>query len=145
MWFLECTKLFQIWHHLSQPRSCVSNLWLDVLFSLDNCLCIASDIIKTLLPEICAEWRHPETVIICVSLISEGFEWNRCFLLLSANASLCNSYFTEPSNNQYATSNSECRIQTLLYHSPEGVHYTLLLSVNTFHVSYPGPMAAAGS
>lgn len=95
----KISNLFQI-HHLPQPRTYMSNQRLSVLllFSLDNCFRIASDMIKALLPEIRTDKRLPETFIICVSLISKGFGWIRCFLLWSANASLCNSYFTEPSN-----------------------------------------------
>ena len=114
MWFVKFSNLFQIQHHLLQPRSYMSNQWLKclLLFSLENCFHIASDMIKALLPEISSEQRLPETFIICVSLISKGFGWIRCFLLWSANASLCNSYFTEPSNINMKpqTLHSGCRL-----------------------------------
>ena len=114
VWFIKFSNLFQIQHHLPQPRSYMSNQWLSVLllFSLDNCFHIASNIIKALLPEISTEQRLPETFIICVSLISKGFGCIRCFLLWSANASLCNSYFTEPTNINMKpqTLNSRCRL-----------------------------------
>lgn len=80
---LEIYKVISNLIPVAPPRSCTSNQWLSILllasFDLvtNHCLCIASDRIKALFPEICMEQRLPETSITCAS--AKGIWVNQVF------------------------------------------------------------------
>lgn len=111
---LENSQIFLIQHHLLQhggvcPLNGLEFASLQPWPSDQSLLCIASDRIKTLFPEVDTEQRLWEASITCVTLIPERFGWTRCFSLLFE--SLRNSCFNGPStmNMELWTLHTACR------------------------------------